>query len=94
MPSILLLMKIYSYCLLGCCTRASLLYSCDSVSESFRIELVNSLLNVYLTLVCIYLPKLYAIHFAVDEDLSVVTWRAITVSVDSLGNIQVHPSYN
>ena len=52
------------------------------------------LLNAYLTLVCIYLPKLYAIHFAVDEDLSVVTWRANTVSVNSLSNNQVHPSHN
>ncbi|XP_072025081.1 metabotropic glutamate receptor 2-like [Amphiura filiformis] len=51
------------------------------------------LLNAYLTLVCIYLPKLYAIHFAGEDDLTIVTWRTNTVS-NSLTNNQVQPVNN
>ena len=37
------------------------------------------LLNAYLTLVCVYIPKLYAIRFVKDDGLNVEDWRTRSV---------------
>ena len=51
------------------------------------------LVNAYLTLVCIYLPKLYAIKFAGDDDLTLLTWRSVgTNSTNTVNNNQVQPT--
>ena len=63
------------YSTLVVCVAASPVYSTAvDVIQMVATLCVTLLMNSYLTLLCIYLPKLHAIHFAGD-DLSIATWR-------------------
>ena len=51
------------------------------------------LLNAYLTLVCVYIPKLYAIRFVDEDGLKVESWRTNTTGSLNRTN-RVEPSVN
>ncbi len=51
------------------------------------------LLNAYLTLICVYIPKLYAIKFVKDDGLNVEDWRTRSVGgTSSIRQNRVLPS--
>ena len=64
------------------------------VAQMIATLCVVLLLNSYLTLMCMYLPKLYAIHFAGDQDLAIETWRIGTGHSNSVNSIQVISTRN
>ncbi|XP_072047030.1 metabotropic glutamate receptor 5-like [Amphiura filiformis] len=79
---------ISMYSTLVVCLAAIPVYSTAvDVNQMVVTLCVSLLLNSYLTLLCIYLPKLYAIYFAGDE-LLIETWRAGTDNCNSVHPIQ------
>ena len=64
--------SIYST-LMICLAAVPVYFTATNVPQKIGALSVTMLFNVYLTLLCLYLPKLYAIHFAKDEIQA--TWR-------------------
>ena len=64
--------SVYST-LIVCLAAIPVYTTAASVAQKIGALNVVVLVNVYLTLFCLYLPKLYAIHFASDEMQD--TWR-------------------
>ena len=58
--------SVYST-LIFCLAAIPLYTTADSVQQKIGVISVTLLINTYVTLLCLYIPKLYAIHFASDE---------------------------
>ena len=87
--------SIYST-LLVCLAAVPVYLTATVVVQKIASLCMALLLNAFLTLLVLYLPKLYAIHF-VTEDLALEEWRTMTTG--SVGNQQrnpnqVHPESN
>ena len=58
--------SVYST-LIFCLAAIPLYTTANSVAQKIGVISVTLLVNIYVTLLCLYIPKLYAIHFASDE---------------------------
>ena len=58
--------SVYST-LIACLAAIPVYYTATSVTQKIGAVNVVLLLNTYVTLFCLYIPKLYAIHFASDN---------------------------
>ncbi len=71
------------YSTLVVCLAAIPVYTtAQGITQKVATLCMALLLNAYLTLICLYFPKLYAIHFAGDN-LSIETWRANTGTINA-----------
>ena len=68
--------SVYST-LIVCLSAVPVYTTADSITQKVATLCMALLLNAYLTLVCLYIPKLYAIHFAGDN-LTIENWRMTT----------------
>ncbi|XP_072035366.1 metabotropic glutamate receptor-like [Amphiura filiformis] len=68
----------------------------DVVLQKVATLCMVLLLNAYLTLICVYIPKLYAIRFVKDDGLNVEDWRSRSLggSLNNARSNRVIPSLN